>query len=72
MRFAILIDKTATGYSAHVPELPGRVAAGETREETPQLIREATAFRIERMWRHGQTVPEPTTSCECVDVVMTA
>ena len=72
MRFAILIDKTATGYSAHVPDLPGYVAAGETREETLQLIREAVAFQIEGMPRHGQTVPETTSSREYVDVVMTA
>lgn len=72
MRFAILIDKTATGYSAHVPDLPGCVAASETREETLQLIREAVAFHIEGMRQHGETVPEPTSSCEYVDVVMTA
>ncbi len=72
MRFAILIDKTATGYSAHVPDLPGCVAAGETREETLQLIREAVAFHIEGMRQHGETVPEPTSSCEYVDVVMIA
>jgi len=71
MRFAILIDKTATGYSAHVPDLPGCVAAGETREETLQLIREAVAFHIEEMRRHGETVPEPTSFCEYVDVVLT-
>ena len=72
MRFAIVIDKTATGYSAHVPDLPGCVAAGETREETLQLIREAVAFHIEGMRQHGETVREPTPSREYVDVVMTA
>ncbi len=68
MRFAILIDQTATGYSAHVPDLPGCVAAGETREETLQLIREAIAFHIEGMRRHGESVPQPTSSCEYVEV----
>jgi predicted RNase H-like HicB family nuclease len=72
MRFAILIDKTATGYSAHVPDLRGYIAAGETREETLQLIREAIAFHIEAMRQHGQTVPEPTSSCEYVDIATTA
>jgi len=54
------------------PDLPGCVAAGETREATLQLIREAIAFHIEGMRRHGQTVPEPTSSCEYVDVVVTS
>jgi predicted RNase H-like HicB family nuclease len=68
MRYAILVDKTPTGYSAHVPDLPGCVAAGETREETLQLIREAIALHIEGMRLHGETVPEPTSSFEYVEV----
>jgi predicted RNase H-like HicB family nuclease len=68
MRFAILVDRTATGFSAHVPDLPGCVAAGETKEETVQLIREAIEFHIEGMRQHGESIPEPTSSCEYVEV----
>jgi predicted RNase H-like HicB family nuclease len=69
MRFAILIDQTATGFSAHVPDLPGCVAAGETREETLQLIREAIQFHIDGMRLNGETIPQPTSSFEYVDVL---
>ena len=41
MRYAILMEPTGTGFSAYVPDLPGCVAAGETPEETVNLIREA-------------------------------
>jgi predicted RNase H-like HicB family nuclease len=68
MRFAILVEKTATGYSAHVPDLPGCVAAGETREETLDLIREAIEFHLEGMRLHGETIPEPASQCEYVEV----
>ncbi len=68
MRFAILIESTQTGYSAHVPDLPGCVAAGETREETLQLIREAIAFHLEGMQLHGETIPAPTSICEYVEL----
>lgn len=68
MRFAILIEKTKTGYSAHVPDLPGCVAAGETREETLNLIREAIEFHLEGMRLHGETIPEPASLCEYVEV----
>jgi predicted RNase H-like HicB family nuclease len=68
MRYAILIEKTATGFSAHVPDLPGCVAAGETREETVQLIREAILFHREGMHLHGESVHEPASMCEYVDV----
>ena len=68
MRFAILIDKTLTGFSAHVPDLPGCVAAGATWEETLELIREAIALHPEGIRQHGETVPEPTSSFEYVEV----
>ena len=68
MRFAILIENTLTGFSAHVPDLPGCVAAGETREETLELIWEAIALHLEGMRQHGETVPQPTSSFEYVEV----
>ncbi|MGI8979861.1 MAG: type II toxin-antitoxin system HicB family antitoxin [Pirellulaceae bacterium] len=68
MRFAILIEPTATGYSGHVPDLPGCVAAGETRDETIQLLREAIEFHLEGMRLHGETAPPPCSTCEYVEV----
>jgi len=69
VRFAILIEKTATGYSAHAPDLPGCVVAGETLEETVDLIREAIAFHLEGMRLHGEPPPEPASICDDVEVV---
>lgn len=68
MRFAVLIEPTATGYSGHVPDLPGCVAAGETRDDTVQLLREAIEFHLEGMRLHGETIPPPTSMCEYVEV----
>lgn len=55
--FLILMEPTATGFSAHVPDLPGCIAAGETREETLQLMREAIALPLEGMRLHGEAIP---------------
>jgi len=68
VRFAILIEMTATGYSAHVPDLPGCVVAGEILEETGDLIREAIAFHIGGMRLHGEPLPEPASVCDYVEV----
>jgi predicted RNase H-like HicB family nuclease len=68
MRFAVLLEETRTGYSAHVPDLQGCVAAGETREETIQLIREAIEFHLKGMKLHGESVPAPTSTCEYVEI----
>ena len=67
-RYVALIEKTGTGYSAHVPDLPGCVAAAATYPETVSLIHEAIEFHIEGLQLHGEHVPEPTTLAELVEV----
>ncbi len=64
----VFFEPTATGFSAHVPDLPGCVAAARTLEETRQLIREAIEFHIEGMRMHGEPVPEPTPHVEQIQV----
>jgi predicted RNase H-like HicB family nuclease len=71
-RYAVVIEKTETGYGAYVPDLPGCVVAGDTYEETEQLIREAIPFHIEGLIRNGDPVPEPTTRVEFVDAEIVA
>ena len=68
MRYAIVIEKGATSYGAYVPDLPGCVAAAETRGEALQLIREAIELHIEEMRKEGLPVPEPLSSAEYVEV----
>jgi predicted RNase H-like HicB family nuclease len=49
-----------SGYSAYSPDLPGVVAAGDTRPETEQLMRQAMAEHLALLLREtGQPVPEP-------------
>jgi predicted RNase H-like HicB family nuclease len=66
--YTVFIEPTATGYSAHVPDLPGCVAAAATLEGTRQLIREAIEFHIEGMRINGDAVPEPTPHIEQIEV----
>lgn len=49
-----------SGYSAYSPDLPGLVAAGDTRSETGRLMREAMAEHLELLRETGQPVPEPS------------
>jgi len=68
MRYAIVIEKGPTSYGAYVPDLPGCVAAAETREEALQLIREAIELHIEEMREGGLPVPKPASSAEYIEV----
>jgi predicted RNase H-like HicB family nuclease len=59
--YAVVFEKTETGWSAYAPDLPGLGVAGDTFEETEQLMREGIEFHIEGLRADGEPVPEPTT-----------
>ena len=66
--YTVFFEPTPTGYSAHVPDLPGCVAAAATLEETRELMREAIEFHIEGMRINGDAIPEPTPHIEQIEV----
>ena len=68
MRYAVIVEKGGTSFGAYVPDLPGCVAAAETKEELLQLIHEAIEFPVEGLREDGQPVPEPSSSIEYVEV----
>jgi predicted RNase H-like HicB family nuclease len=66
MKYAVLFEKTETGYSAHVPDLPGCVAAGATFEETASLMRKAIQMHLAGMQEDGEPIPAPRTIAEYI------
>ena len=68
MQYVVVYERTASGWSAYVPDLPGCVAAGDTREEVEGLMHEAIALHIEGLREKGETVPEPGAWTSLVEV----
>ena len=68
MRYLVVVEQGPESFGAYVPDLPGCVAAGETRDEVLALIREAIEFHIEGLREDGQPVPPPSSTSEVVDV----
>ena len=72
MQYTVIIEKGESSYGAFVPDLPGCIAAGDTKEETLQLIKEAIEFHIEfhleGLKEDGKTIPEPHCSSEVIEV----
>ena len=68
MRYAIVIEKAASNYSAYVPDLPGCVATGATVAEAEQQLREAIEFHIEGLREDGLPVPMPQSQVEYVEI----
>ncbi len=68
MRYLVVVEEGPTSFGAYVPDLPGCVAAGESRDEVIVLIREAIEFHIEGLKTGGQPVPLPSSTGEVIDV----
>lgn len=68
MQYLVVIEKGLSSYGAYVPDLPGCIAVGETRLEVTRLIHEAMEFHIESLQDDGQTVPQPASQAELIDV----
>lgn len=61
VKLLIVVEQTASGFSAYSPDVPGCTATGATREEVEQLMREAVAFHLDGMREDGLSVPAPQT-----------
>jgi predicted RNase H-like HicB family nuclease len=68
VRYMVVVEHGEEGFGAYVPDLPGCVAAGESKEEALALIREAIELHIEAMREDGLELPEPSSSGEYVEV----
>lgn len=68
MKYMVVIEKDETGYGAHVTDLSGCIAVGQSREEVLKFIREAIEFHIEGLKGAGEAVSTPSSVSEYVDV----
>jgi len=68
MQYMVVVEKGAQSFGAYVPDLPGCIATGESREEVLNLIREAIEFHIEGLREDGQPIPVPSSFSAIVDV----
>jgi predicted RNase H-like HicB family nuclease len=68
LKYAVVFERSEDGYGAFVPDLPGCITVGDTLEETESNIREAISGHVAAMREHGETIPQPTTLAEYVEI----
>jgi predicted RNase H-like HicB family nuclease len=68
MRYAIVVEKGESNYSAYVPDLPGCIATGVTIEEGWAQMREAIEFHLDGMREEGLPISELSSTVEYVEV----
>ncbi|MEQ8336739.1 MAG: type II toxin-antitoxin system HicB family antitoxin [Cyclobacteriaceae bacterium] len=66
--YTIIIEKTSDGYSGYVPDLPGCISVGDTRDELVNHLKEAINLYIEEVKLQGIALPQPSTSAELIEV----
>ena len=68
MKVLIVVEQTATGFSAYSPDIDACVASGATRDEVEQEMRKAIEFHFDSLRDDGQQVPEPHSYATFVEV----
>ena len=68
MEYLVVVEKGKSSYGAYVPDLPGCVAAAETRREVRKLIREGIQLHIRALREAGEPVPAPMSKSEFVRI----
>jgi predicted RNase H-like HicB family nuclease len=57
MNYVVVFEKSATGWGAYVPDLPGVVVTAHSKGEAQKLIREAIEFHIEGLNEDRESIP---------------
>lgn len=59
MEYLVIIEKTDHNYSAYLPDIPGCVATGATKDEVINNLKEALILHVEGLKEDGLPIPEP-------------
>ncbi|HAC44650.1 MAG TPA: hypothetical protein DCF65_01145 [Chloroflexi bacterium] len=65
-RYLVVVEKAKTNYAAYLPDIPGCVATGKTREQVLDRMRKAFAMHIAGLKEDGIRLPEPVSSADYV------
>ena len=66
MKCIAIMEKGPKSWGAYVPDVPGCAAAGESRDEVIQLIKQAIEFHLEGLQAEGAPVPQPRSEIEYI------
>ncbi len=67
IKYAVVIEKAGSNYSAYAPDLPGVITTGPTAEAAERNMRQAIAFHLRELRAAGEPIPIPTTTTTYVE-----
>ena len=66
-KYLVIYEKTKTGYSAYVPDLPGVIATGKTKAMVEKNIFSAIQFHIEGLKEENMRIPKAHAESEILE-----
>jgi predicted RNase H-like HicB family nuclease len=63
-KYLVVFEKTKTGFSAYVPDLPGCIATGGTKHVAEKNIFEAIQFHLEGLREDAIKIPKANAESE--------
>jgi predicted RNase H-like HicB family nuclease len=66
--YTVIFEKGPESWGAYIPDLPGVIAVGDSREEVENLIREAVEAHLEGLREEGFEIPLPASFAGSVEV----
>jgi predicted RNase H-like HicB family nuclease len=67
VKYLVVIEKGEFSWGAHVPDLPGCVAIGETRKEVLDLIQTGIDLHIVDLRAQHMPIPDPVSEGAVVE-----
>ena len=67
-RFTVIYEKGENSWGAYVPDLPGVISVGDSREDVERLIQEAIQFHLDGLRDEGLPIPNPSSFAGTVEV----
>jgi predicted RNase H-like HicB family nuclease len=68
VNYVVVYEKSQTGWAAYVPDLPGVVTTGRTKEAVRSLIQEAIEFHLDGLREDRIPIPVPSAEAEVISV----
>lgn len=68
MNYVVVYEKSKTGWAAYVPDLPGVITTGQTRDEVRSLILEAIEFHLDGLKEDRLPIPKPSAEAELISI----
>lgn len=68
IRYTVIYEKGPTSWGAYVPDLPGVISVGESRDEVERLIQEAIDLHLAGLREEGMPIPPPSSFAGVIDV----